>query len=110
MLTLNEHKENTLIGHIIPDSTVRKGTPVYWNPIKNESLRMDVEINDYLESKKFRVKYRLTNAQQLQIIDHLISDTVPDNVGLRNTFYQIRSDADRFSSAESCSSLIRRSN
>ena len=89
MLTLKQHPENQFIGTIVDG---RKEMPVYWHPRKNESLRQDVDFNDWIESRKFRIKYKLTKAQQLQIIDHLMDDTAPENAGLRNTFYTIRSD------------------
>lgn len=94
MLTLNENHENILIGHILDKETDHEGVPVYWHPRKNENLLMDVDINDYLESKKFRVKYRLTKSQQTELIKHLHEDTVPENQGFRNVYYQVRHDVE----------------
>ena len=89
MLTLKQDPENQQIG-VIWDGKKKK--PVYWHPRKNEALREDVDFNDWLESRKFRIKYKLTAAQQSQIIDHLVDDTAPEGSSLRNTFYTIRSD------------------
>ena len=77
MLTLSSHKDNREILSMKPNKGKKKGTPVYWHPVKNLELRNSVDdLNYFFENEDFRDRFQLNAEEAAAIKECLHNETV----------------------------------
>ena len=70
-----------------------EGSPVYWHRKKDKRYRIEIEDSDeYLSSKDFRIRYKISELEQEQLKDCILDDKCPENSSLVKKFFKIRED------------------
>ena len=86
MLTLKKHADNVELCKL---KQGKKTIPVYWHPVKNESLRMAVSDVKGFNNEMFRDRFQLSPKQSDELLDHLNAGTTPEGP-LQKTFFKVK--------------------
>ena len=89
MLTFSKTPESTLIGHIVEKNSKK---PLYWHTKREDQFLIPPDFDDYMRSKKFRNKYKLTATEVEQIIPAIYDDEPIEKAGLKKKFFKVRKD------------------
>ena len=86
MLTLKRHKDNVEL------CKVRQGKkliPLYWHPVRNESLRLAVTNLSGFNTELFRDRFKVSEKQSNELLDHLNAGTTPEGP-LQKVFFKMK--------------------
>ena len=89
MLTFEKTPDGTMIGNVVENN---KKTPLYWHPKREEQYLVPPDFDDYMHSKKFRNRYKLTANEIDAIIPAIYEDNPIEKTGLKKKFFKIRED------------------
>lgn len=86
MLTLKKHPENVELCKL---KSGKKLIPLYWHPVKNESLRLAVTDLKGFNNELFRDRFQVSDKQSEELLDHLNAGTTPEGP-LQKTFFKMK--------------------
>ena len=73
MITLKEDPNNTFLAWLYEND--KRKHKIFYNPNKDINLRMSVDSLDSFNTERFRDKFKLSQGQAVEIIDHLKNKT-----------------------------------
>jgi hypothetical protein len=76
MITLQKHKDNIQLCKL---KSGKKSIPVWWHPTRKPELRLAVSDVGSFNNEIFRDKFKLSQNQAEEIIQHLKNNTTPEN-------------------------------
>ena len=86
MLTFQKHPENV---ELCKMRHGKKVVPLYWHPVRNESLRMAVSDVHGFNNEMFRDRFQLSEKQSQEILDNLNAGTTPEGP-LQKPFFKVK--------------------
>ena len=87
MITLKEDPNNTFLAWLYEND--KRKHKIFYNPNKDINLRMSVDSLDSFNTERFRDKFKLSQGQAVEIIDHLKKKTTPEG-GLQAKFFKVK--------------------